>query len=497
MLREFSVRRIVAFVLLDWVGTLALLSVAARIHAKLDTLPGLPQTWRYAPGIIQASEAQDSMSLWIYLLVALTWPAFFVAFAVYDGPRNETLKAELLNVFQAIVVSTASLAGALYLGHQELPRTLFLAFFALDLVMLMGGRVLLWGYRRATSNQAEAGRRNVLVVGAGPVGRNVVEQLEKYAWANVHLVGYVDDDPEKQGRVLQGLPVLGTLDDMPALVAARDIKDTVVALPLRAHERLVGTCRALQGLGVRTHVVPDLFALSFPGAALDGFGGIPVIALGQPGFSGWRRLSKRAFDVTVASLTLIVTAPLMAAIAILIKRDSPGPVLFKQERVGEQGRPFTLLKFRSMRSGADTGVHRAHVTRLIEENLSPQELNGNGGGSLKLEDDPRVTRIGRFIRKGSLDELPQLINVLRGKMSLVGPRPPLAYEVEVYKDWHKRRLEALPGITGLWQIEGRNQICFDEMVRLDLKYIEQQSLWLDIKILLLTPWAMLAARGAG
>jgi len=211
---------------------------------------------------------------------------------------------------------------------------------------------------------------------------------------------------------------------------------------------------------------------------------------------GCRRLVKRAFDVTVASLLLIILSPLFLLIALLIRLDSPGPALYRQERVGENGRPFTLFKFRSMYRDADPRVHEAYVTDLIRRNVSPQEAEARQGG-LKQHQDPRVTRVGRIIRKASLDELPQLFNVLRGEMSLVGPRPALAYEVAVYKEWHRRRLAALPGITGLWQIVGRNQVSFDEMVRLDIEYIEHQSLAYDISILLRTPWAVLTGRGAG
>jgi lipopolysaccharide/colanic/teichoic acid biosynthesis glycosyltransferase len=156
-----------------------------------------------------------------------------------------------------------------------------------------------------------------------------------------------------------------------------------------------------------------------------------------------------------------------------------------------------MYKFRSMRINSDANAHKEHVVRLIQQNISPEELTGKKNGSLKMEKDPRITRIGAWIRKTSLDELPQLFNVLAGDMSLVGPRPPLPYELEVYQEWHKRRLEALPGMTGLWQVRGRNQVSFDEMVRMDLEYIEKQSLRTDLKILLLTPWALMTARGAG
>jgi len=271
----------------------------------------------------------------------------------------------------------------------------------------------------------------------------------------------------------------------------------LVALPLHAHSRLVEVCRQLQKLSVRVYVIPDLFALSFPNATMEGFGGIPAIGLGQPGLTEQQRLVKRAFDLVLASLCLILMAPFLIVIAILIKLDSPGPVLYKGTRIGENGKAFLMFKFRSMRIDGGEDIHKAHVVRLIRENIKPQQAGKGKSVSLKLQDDPRITRVGSFIRKTSIDELPQLFNVLRGDMSIVGPRPSLPYEVEVFQDWHMRRFEGPPGITGLWQVNGRNRVSFDEMVRLDIEYIEHQSLWLDCKILLQTPFAVISGNGAG
>jgi exopolysaccharide biosynthesis polyprenyl glycosylphosphotransferase len=262
---------------------------------------------------------------------------------------------------------------------------------------------------------------------------------------------------------------------------------------MHAHSRLIEVCHTLQQAGVHVHVVPDLFILSFPSAALDGFGGIPVLDLGQPGIHGLQRIFKRTFDVLVTSVTMLFIWPIMAAIAVAIKLDSPGPVLYRQTRIGERGQVFSMLKFRSMRVDGDDSIHRAYVKKLIQENTSLS----NGAGTLKMTDDPRITRVGKFIRKTSLDELPQFINVIRGEMSLVGPRPPIPYEVEVYQEWHTRRFEAIPGITGMWQVYGRNRVSFDEMVRMDIDYIERQSLWLDLKLLVQTPLVLLTGRGAG
>ncbi len=206
---------------------------------------------------------------------------------------------------------------------------------------------------------------------------------------------------------------------------------------------------------------------------------------------------KRAMDIVGGTLALIVAAPLFLVIAVALKTTSKGPVFFRQRRVGQHGEPFVLLKFRSMYIGNDAGIHKEYVSQLIAGKAERHPSKGDGEAVFKLTEDPRITRVGTFLRKTSLDELPQLINVLRGEMSLVGPRPSVPYEVEAYDIWHRRRLlEAKPGITGLWQISGRSRVAFDDMVRLDLRYARAWSPWMDIKILLRTPRAVVLGAGA-
>ena len=203
---------------------------------------------------------------------------------------------------------------------------------------------------------------------------------------------------------------------------------------------------------------------------------------------------KRGLDVVLTGGLLLLFGPLMLLIALAIKLHSPGPVLYRQQRIGKNGTPFMMLKFRTMRLGNDSGLHRQHTQRLIRENIRPADL---GARSLKLARDPRITGVGKVLRKAGLDELPQLFNVLRGEMSIVGPRPPLLYEYELYDEWHKQRLQVLPGITGLWQVTAHNQVSFDEMVRIDLRYIETLGLWRDLEIMLRTPAEMLRGKGGG
>jgi exopolysaccharide biosynthesis polyprenyl glycosylphosphotransferase len=369
-------------------------------------------------------------------------------------------------------------------------------FWILDVLLLLGGRFVLYVIRRSR-RQNHNQHKVVLMVGAGKVGEDAVKNFHQYAWISIHVIGFVDDSHDKQGRNISGLPVLGTLDQVEEIVAVHRVTDTIIALPMRAHERIVDVCRKLQRLSVRVHVIPDLFSLSFPNAALEGFGGIPAIDLGRPGISEWQRLWKRTFDLVITSIIVVLISPFLLLIAILIRLDSHGPVIYRQLRIGENGQLFTMFKFRSMYTDSDPHMHKEHVTRLIQENLKPEQIGDGKQKSLKLENDNRITRVGRFMRKFSIDELPQFFNVLLGNMSLIGPRPSLPYEVELFKEWHRQRFDAPPGITGLWQVKGRNKVAFDEMVRLDIEYIQKQSLWLDIKILLQTPLAVFTTRGAG
>jgi lipopolysaccharide/colanic/teichoic acid biosynthesis glycosyltransferase len=219
-------------------------------------------------------------------------------------------------------------------------------------------------------------------------------------------------------------------------------------------------------------------------------------------------ISKRILDFSLALLALIILSPVMAFVAILIKLDSPGPIFFAQDRVGVRRRiynhinywkkkTFRCYKFRTMVCNADPSIHENYIHALInDDHESMAALQGRNTQIRKLINDHRITRIGRIIRKSSIDEIPQFINVIKGEMSLVGPRPAIPYEVEMYKPWHYQRLESKPGITGLWQVMGRSSVSFDEMIRLDMLYIQKQSFWFDLKIIFLTPWAILSCRGA-
>jgi exopolysaccharide biosynthesis polyprenyl glycosylphosphotransferase len=328
------------------------------------------------------------------------------------------------------------------------------------------------------------GTSRVLIVGVGELGRAVMRNIVAHPEFGYDVVGFVDDDPQKGETDIGRFKGLGGIENLPALITDLDVNEVVITLPWQYHRKILSVVTQCEREQVRPRIVPDFFQIALSRMHIDDLGGIPLISVKDVSFGGWSRVMKRAVDFTVALVGLIVLAPLMGLAALAIRLDSPGSILFRQVRLGKGGNPFTLYKFRSMRLSAE------------EEQARLVDLNEAAGPIFKIRDDPRLTRSGRVLRRISLDELPQLYNVLRGEMSLIGPRPPLPGEVEQYREWHKRRLEVSPGMTGLWQVSGRSELDFDEMALLDIFYVEEWSLALDLKIFLKTIPTVIFGRGA-
>jgi exopolysaccharide biosynthesis polyprenyl glycosylphosphotransferase len=331
---------------------------------------------------------------------------------------------------------------------------------------------------------AGRGVDRVLIIGAGEVGRTVMRNLIAQPELGYRVVGFLDDDPMKSGADIGPIRALGTLDALPQAVADNEITQVIITLPWQYHRKVVRLVNEAEHAGIRARVVPDLFQLSLGGVDVEAINGIPLISIKGSALTGFNRALKRAVDVLLAGLALVLLSPLLGVISLAIKLDSRGPILFRQERIGLHGRPFTVFKFRSMYSDAEEQLEKL------------RNRNEAAGPLFKIKEDPRRTRVGRFIRKTSLDELPQFVNVLRGEMSIVGPRPGLASEVAQYQDWHRKRLAVLPGITGLWQVSGRSELTFDEMVMLDIYYAENWSLGMDLRIMVRTVPQLLFGDGA-
>jgi exopolysaccharide biosynthesis polyprenyl glycosylphosphotransferase len=318
------------------------------------------------------------------------------------------------------------------------------------------------------------GAYRAIIVGAGEIGRTVMRTVVARPGLGYRIVGFVDDNPEKGNSNIGRFKGLGPIKNLPALIEDKEVDEVIITLPWMYHRKIMGVVRACERKNVTVHIVPDLFQMSLSRVDVDDLGGVPLVGVREVGFGGKVRAIKRALDIAGATLGLTLGAPLLGLIAAAIRLDSPGRIIFRQTRVGANGKQFEMYKFRSMVEGAE------------EELDELRDFNEVEGPIFKMRDDPRVTRVGRILRRFSLDELPQFWNVLRGDMSMVGPRPPLPSEVAEYMEWHKKRLEVRPGVTGLWQVSGRSLVSFDEQCLLDIYYIENWSLWLDFKILLRT-----------
>ena len=318
------------------------------------------------------------------------------------------------------------------------------------------------------------GIRRVIIYGGGEAGTILATEIERHPYTGIKIIGFIDDDSSKVGTGIKDYKIIGTSNDLFKLVRELSIDEVFVAIPSAPRKLLLDVMRKCEEKSVDVRMIPDFYDFISSKVQIDEISYIPLISMEDKKIDTFYLAFKRLFDIVATSVGIILISPLLLITAIIIKLDSKGPVFFSQERIGKDGKPFKFWKFRSMRVDAEE----------LKDKL--MHLNEATGPIFKMKNDPRITPFGRFIRRFSIDELPQLYNVLIGDMSLVGPRPPVPREVEQYEKWHTRRFEVMPGITGLWQVSGRSNLTFTEMVKLDIYYIENWSLWLDIKILLNT-----------
>jgi exopolysaccharide biosynthesis polyprenyl glycosylphosphotransferase len=328
-------------------------------------------------------------------------------------------------------------------------------------------------------------RQRTVIVGSGIVADRLADRLERHGEFGLETIGLVDDDVHRLDSA-QRLPKLGSLEQLDQVLDEREVDRVIIAFSRASHQQLLSCIRVCRDHRVAVDVVPRLFELLDGAQALNQIGGLPLLSIGAPPLSRASRVAKRGLDIAISSLMLVLLSPLLLAVAIAIRVDSRGPVFFRQVRAGRGETEFQLFKFRSMFADAEQ-----RKQELDEAN------EADDGVMFKIKRDPRITRVGGFLRRMSLDELPQLINVLRGEMSLVGPRPLILKEARhAAQTWHARRLDLRPGITGLWQVSGRSDLPFQEMVRFDYQYVSGWSLARDVEILLATIPVVLSGRGA-
>jgi exopolysaccharide biosynthesis polyprenyl glycosylphosphotransferase len=341
------------------------------------------------------------------------------------------------------------------------------------------------GLARGYAHRVAPLRQRTVIVGSGLVADRLAERIQQHSEFGLETIGLVDDDVHSIGDE-ERLPKLGSLADLDDLLAEKEVDRVIIAFSRAGHQELLECIRACRNQRVAVDMVPRLFELVDSGRSVTQIGGMPVLSIGAPPLGHASRVAKRAVDIAGSGLALILLSPFLILIALAIKLTSRGPVFFRQERAGRGGSTFEVFKFRTMRRDAE------------ERKRDYQSANEAGDGVMfKIKDDPRITVVGGFLRRTSLDELPQLINVLTGEMSLVGPRPLILSEAEqAAQSWHARRLDLRPGITGLWQVSGRSDLPFQEMVRFDYQYVSGWSIARDIEILLATIPVVLSGRGA-
>lgn len=421
---------------------------------------------------------QPALALIVYVVA---WVAVLAAHGLYRPRARFAVSTEIIAAVRATIVMALITFAALYVLHlPDVSRALLGTILATQMVIAIGLRAALRVGLGVVRVRHGRNLRYVLVVGSGRAAREFAGQLEDHGELGLRVIGFLGDD---RAELEPRWEFLGGYDELPEILHSRVVDEVAICVPidrLPYIDEMISLCET-EGRIVRIPLIAPASAIAerfFE--ELDGTVVLSLVA--GPGTTALL-VVKRLFDVTLGSLALVLLAPLYAGIAVAIAVMEGAPVLYRQERVGLNGRRFHVVKFRTMVRDAD-----ARLASLLARN----EIRGK---AFKLTDDPRVTRLGRFLRRSSLDELPQVWNVLRGHMSLVGPRPPLPCEVEAYDAWQRRRLSMKPGITGLWQIAGRREPEFDKWVEMDLEYIDHWSPWLDVKIILRTVPALLRAQG--
>ena len=469
MFRRFSITFAIFSMLMDGVLAGLALRVSASTRPLLNGLAGV-ETVPYPLDL-------DHI---LYYLLPVIWVGMLLVFSVYDGRKNFKIVDEYSNLTASSILAAVVMAGVLYLGYREVSRALFLFFCLLTYLLLIGWRgvarfVFRWRLERT------AVKRRVLILGAGEAGRRLQDLILTQSQFGLDLAGFLDDDPKKQQT---GQGVMGQLDCVRQVIARESVEDVVLALPRSANERLNWVVSELHDLPVKVWLIPDYFSLALHRATVEEFAGIPMLDLRAPALSEYQRITKRIFDLILTVLALPFLLAIGSLISLAIRLDSQGPIFYYARRVGENGKIFRMNKFRTMVADADGLRH------LVERQ------DENGALVYKTKDDPRITGVGRFLRRTSLDELPQLLNVLCGDMSLVGPRPEMPELVEKYQPWQRKRFAVPQGLTGWWQIHGRSDKPMHLHTEEDLYYVQHYSIWLDLQILIQTAWVVLRGKGA-
>ncbi|MCS7464257.1 sugar transferase [Paenibacillus doosanensis] len=415
-----------------------------------------------------------------FIISSLTYLIFVYRYQLFRFRSGSGLADELYKVIKAFSFSILITIGVSFiLKFTDLSRLVIVSYWFAAIISSCSIRSI---KRFMYIQLAQQGivSKNVVIVGAGKFGKSLMEELSNYRYLGYQIVGFVDDN---EFTDFKGNKYLGPVSKINEILKDQLVEEIIITIPSE-RELVNKLITDLRKLDIQIKIVPDLYNLVMSTVQIGNINTLPVVTLVKTPMRGVGLAFKRLIDIIASSLLILVISPIFLITALAIKLDSKGSIIYKQQRIGKNGKQFHMLKFRSMITNADSML----------KNL--QDKNEVNGLAFKMKDDPRITKVGSFIRKYSIDELPQLFNVLKGDMSLVGPRPPLPNEVERYGDWEWRRLEVLPGITGLWQVSGRSDLSFQQWMSLDIYYIENWSIVFDIKILLKTIPVVLKGEGA-
>lgn len=422
--------------------------------------------------------------LWMLMIAAPLWLMLLNAYKAYE-PQHTISNFDIVwIIFKTVIVGMLTLGTIIYFfRYSYISRLFVLLFGCINFIFLSSVRLT---YKQVLKTLRRKGynARDILIVGTGKRARAFARIILAHSEWGLRIIGYVDDDPTEKDRQILGSTIIGRIKDIPDLIRTKVVDEVIIAIPRKWLDSLDEVVRMCEEEGVETTVLADLYDTMIADTHLSFLHDIPLLSFSTVPAQEWKLVIKTMIDFFTAAVLLVLLAPLLIVVSLAIKLTSPGPVFFRQARNGLRGRPFKMYKFRSMWVDAENRMDEL------------RHLNEMSGPVFKIMHDPRVTPVGRFLRKTSLDELPQLINVLRGEMSLVGPRPPIPSEVNEYERWQRRRLSMKPGITCLWQIKGRNKIAFERWMELDLQYIDNWSLGLDLKIILRTVPVVLFGYGA-
>jgi exopolysaccharide biosynthesis polyprenyl glycosylphosphotransferase len=470
--------RVAATVTADTVALVASAVLAVMVVGSSASLP--------LAGRVTSSFAPDPRGgLLVFVALVPFWLAALWAFGLYREPGRSIGGMNLSETLGGLTALTTAawllLVLLVFVDGGLAPVAELIVYWGAAVVLVPAAR---WVARATVWSRASFQER-LLIIGAGEVGHTLAAKINRHPEYRIRLVGFLDDgEPRRNGDTGPPVPILGTLADLKATVDGYGIDRVIVAFSRARHNDFLRVVRLCADNGVKVNIVPRLFEVVSSRALVDDVEGIPLLDVGHVELSRFNMIVKRAFDLVVGGAAFMVFLPILIVVAVLIKIDSRGPVFYRQERMGRGGTSFWIYKFRSMRVGADL------------ERLELADHNEYDGPMFKIKEDPRVTRVGGWLRRWSVDELPQIINVLKGEMSLVGPRPLWVEEAKQCRGWTQKRLDITPGITGLWQVLGRTNIPFDEMVKLDYMYVTGWSLSWDVKLLLQTIPAVLEKRGA-